>query len=162
MIAWDRLKTAPPTLTGQQAQLIPMTGAHVESLYLAGRAAEIWTYMPVLVQDLADMERIVREALRNREQGSEMPFVIYDRETDRIVGSTRFMEITPAHRTLEIGWTWLAPDVWRTRINTECKYLLLRYSFETLRAIRVQLKTDLRNLRSQQAIERLGAVREGA
>ena len=161
MAAWDALKTGTLTLTGQQAKLIPMTTSHIEGLYEAARAPEIWAYLTMPMRAPADMERLVREALQAREQGSEFPFVIVDQATDRIVGSTRFMEITPAHRALEIGWTWLSPNVWRTRINTECKYLLLRYAFETLQAVRVQLKTDTRNLRSQQAIERLGAIREG-
>lgn len=159
--AWDRLREGTLTLTGKRAKLVPMAASHSEGLYEASRNPEIWTYMTLPMRDPADMERLVREALQARAQGSEFPFVIVDQETERIVGSTRFMEITPAHRALEIGWTWLSPDVWRTRINTECKYLLLSYGFETLQAIRIQLKTDSRNLRSQQAIERLGAVREG-
>jgi len=71
------------------------------------------------------------------------------------------MTIMPKDRGLEIGWTWLAHAVHRTPVNTECKYLLLRHAFETLRAIRVQIKTDSRNLTSQRAIERLGASKEG-
>jgi RimJ/RimL family protein N-acetyltransferase len=77
------------------------------------------------------------------------------------VGSTRYLDIRRENRGLEIGWTWLAAAVQRTAVNTECKYLLLRHAFETLGAIRVQLRTDLRNLRSQRAIERIGATREG-
>ncbi len=84
-----------------------------------------------------------------------------DQQSDKIVGSTRFLDISISHRHAEIGWTWLAPHVWRTRINTECKYLLLRHGFETLDLIRVQLKTDRRNLTSQQAIERIGGQKEG-
>src|SRR5699024_2902682 len=75
--------------------------------------------------------------------------------------STRFLNISIPNSNLEIGWTWLSPKVWRTSINTECKYLLLKHCFEMLGAIRVQLKTDSRNVRSQQAIERIGAVKEG-
>ena len=161
MGAWNQLKTGTLTLTGKRAKLVPMAASHYEGLYAASRDPNIWTYLTMRMQGPADMERLVREAFEARKQGSEVPFVIIDQETDRIVGSTRYLEITPTHRALEIGWTWLSPDVWRTRINTECKYLLLRYSFEVLQAVRVQLKTDMRNLRSQQAIERLGAVREG-
>ena len=88
-------------------------------------------------------------------------FTIIDKETNRPVGSTRYMDITLPNRGLEIGWTWLTPSVWRTRMNTECKYLLLKHGFEELNLLRIQLKTDSRNLRSQRAMERLGAVREG-
>ncbi|HLW60176.1 MAG TPA: GNAT family protein [bacterium] len=151
----------PVTLTGTRVTLIPMEPAHAEPLFDAGRSDEIWTYMPMRIRTIDDMRRLVREALHAREGGSELPFVIVDRPAARVVGSTRFLEITPAHRGIEIGWTWLSPDVWRTSINTECKYLLLQHCFETLEAIRVQLKTDLRNVRSQQAIERIGGVREG-
>ncbi len=148
-------------LVGERVELIPMEPAHVDGLYAAGSNPEIWDYMPMRVASRDDMIRLVREALRARDEGRELPFVILDRATGRIVGSTRFLDITPAHRGIEIGWTWLAPGVWRTAVNTECKYVLLRHCFETLEMIRVTLKTDTRNVRSQRAIERLGAVREG-
>ena len=90
-----------------------------------------------------------------------MPFAIVDALSGKVVGSTRYLSIAPEDYGLEIGWTWLAREARRTAVNTECKYLLLRHAFESLDAIRVQLKTDSRNQRSQQAIERLGAVREG-
>ena len=151
----------PVDLVGEHVALVPMEDAHVDDLYDAGRSPEIWPYMPMQVGGRDDMVRLVRDALRARAQGQELPFVIRDRRSGRIVGSTRFLDITPAHRNIEIGWTWLEPAVWRTPINTECKYLLTRHCFETLKMIRVQLKTDARNTRSQRAIERLGAVREG-
>lgn len=90
-----------------------------------------------------------------------MPWATRSKADNRIIGSTRFADIQTSHRTLEIGWTWLTPAVQRTALNTECKYLLLRHAFESLGALRVQLKTDQRNETSQRAIERLGAVREG-
>jgi len=78
-----------------------------------------------------------------------------------VAGATRYMNIMPNDRGLEIGGTWYGPEFQRTVVNTECKYLLLSHAFETLGCIRVQLKTDLRNQRSQKAIERIGAVKEG-
>ncbi len=77
------------------------------------------------------------------------------------MGETRYLTIEPTNRGLEIGWTWLSPEIQRTGVNTECKYLLMRHAFEQLGAIRVQLKTHHNNIRSQRAIERLGAVKEG-
>jgi len=151
----------PVVLTGTRAKLVPMESSHVGALYEAGRSPEIWPYMPISVRTPDDMRRLVREALRAREGGTEFPFVTVDQASTRVVGSTRFLEIAPAHRGIEIGWTWLSPELWRTSINTECKYLLLRHCFEVLGAIRVQLKTDARNVRSQTAIERIGGVREG-
>jgi RimJ/RimL family protein N-acetyltransferase len=91
----------------------------------------------------------------------ERPFVIIERATGAPVGSTRYLDIQRKHRTLEIGSTWLARRVWRSRVNTECKYLLLRHAFEELKVMRVQLKTDRRNARSRAAIERIGARFEG-
>jgi RimJ/RimL family protein N-acetyltransferase len=107
------------------------------------------------------MARWVDSALAEWQSGKSLPFVIEDRETGRIAGSTRLLDFDAANRGVEIGFTWLNPDVWRTRINTECKYLLLRHCFETIQVIRVQLKTDARNVQSQEAIERIGGVREG-
>jgi RimJ/RimL family protein N-acetyltransferase len=101
------------------------------------------------------VESAVNDALVARDRGNELPFVIRDLDTGALVGSTRYLDISVANRGLEIGWTWLNPSVWRSRVNSECKYLLLSHAFEALGAIRVQLKTDQRNL------ARLGAVREG-
>ncbi len=152
---------APVRLAGRHIELIPMDASHTDGLYEAGRSPEIWTYMRIRVAGPDDMARLVREALLAQAEGREIPFVIRDCAAQRIVGSTRFLDIRPADRGIEIGWTWLDPAVWRTPVNTQSKYLLLRHCFETLGLIRVQLKTDARNVRAQRAIERLGAVREG-
>ena len=93
--------------------------------------------------------------------GREIAFAIIHKSDKRAIGSTRFLDIQPAHRTLEIGWTWIGTKYQRTAVNTECKYLLLSYAFEKLGAVRVQLRTDTRNEKSQKAIERIGAVKEG-
>ncbi len=152
---------APVRLAGRHIELIPMDASHTDGLYEAGRSPEIWTYMRMQVSSRDDMARLVLQALGERDAGREIPFVIRDRAAQRIVGSTRFLDIRPADRGIEIGWTWLDPAVWRTPVNTESKYLLLRHCFETFGLIRVQLKTDARNVRARRAIERLGAVREG-
>ncbi|MDU2241953.1 MAG: GNAT family protein [Paenibacillus sp.] len=148
-------------LAGQRVTLMPMQPDHAEQLFQAGTDARIWAYMSMKIETIDDAKRLVGHALSARDQGLEFPYVVLDRETDRIVGSTRFLDISKPNRSLEIGWTWYNPAVWRTRINTECKYLLLQYCFEAMSAIRVQLKTDARNTRSMHAIERLGAVKEG-
>lgn len=155
------LDIKPVELVGQRVKIAPMEAKHIGELFVAGNSPEIWTYMPMVVQTLGDMERLVTEALKQREQGTQFPFVIVDKDTNMLVGSTRFIDISVPNRNLEIGWTWLSPSVWRTKVNTECKYLLFKHCFETLDTIRVQLKTDSRNLRSQKAIERIGAVKEG-
>ena len=99
--------------------------------------------------------------LRLREKGADIPFVVIHKSSGRIAGATRYMEFRAAHRGVEIGGTWYGAEFRRTAVNTECKYLLLRHAFEVMDCIRVQFKTDLRNERSQRAIERIGAVREG-
>jgi RimJ/RimL family protein N-acetyltransferase len=138
-----------------------MKPSDVAGLYQTALDPGTFTYMPVSIGSLADMGLVVEHALAAKLAGTEFPFAIFDPERNRIVGSTRYLDISPQHRNLEIGWTWLAADARRTRINTECKYLLLRYAFESLGAVRVQIKTDSRNLVSQRAIERIGFRKEG-
>jgi RimJ/RimL family protein N-acetyltransferase len=135
---------------------------HADDLFRAGADPRIWLYMPTDPSGSTDAMRTwIADALALRETGSQYPFAIVEVVSGQAVGSTRYLNISPHDRGLEIGWTWLAPRVQRTAVNTECKYLLLRHAFEDLGAIRVQLKTDSRNLVSQRAIERLGAAREG-
>jgi RimJ/RimL family protein N-acetyltransferase len=142
--------------------LEPLDPRHAEDLFAAGQGKEIWRYLarPPL-ESVSDTENWIVEALRSAINGSQIPFAIVDRASGKAIGSTRYLEIEREHSSLEIGWTWIAKPFQRTRVNTECKYLLLRHAFEDLHAIRVQLKTDARNLQSQRAIQRLGAVREG-
>ncbi len=156
------MNVEPVTLTGNVVRLEPLQAAHVEGLFQAAQDSAIWSFMPYNPSlSLEAMQGWMANALEAQEQGKELPFVIVQRETDKVVGSTRYMAIVSKDRGLEIGGTWLAREVRRTAVNTECKYLLLRHAFETLGAIRVQFKTDSRNSTSQRAIERLGAVKEG-
>ena len=144
--------------------MLPLHMDHADELWEAAQFPEIWAYMPIRLDIPPERETVeawIRESLRAQKTGAELPFAICDKETGRLIGSTRFLDISVPNRSLEIGWTWLTPAAWRSRINTECKYLLLSHCFEEINAIRVQFKTDSRNLRSQQAIERIGGVREG-
>lgn len=152
----------PVTLAGRFARLEPLRLEHAADLYEASRDPDIWTYKLIRQpQSLDEMRRHIEETLRSQETGATVPFAIISLEHGRAMGETRYLTIMPRDRGLEIGWTWLAPAIQRTGVNTECKYLLLRHAFDDLGAIRVQLKTHHHNLRSQRAIERLGAVREG-
>jgi RimJ/RimL family protein N-acetyltransferase len=151
-----------PTLTGRHVVLDPLGQEHAADLLEAGRDDATWRYMPrPALRSLEDAESMIRQAAASAETGREVAFAIVDAASRRAVGSTRYLDITPDHRALEIGWTWVGPAWQRTPINTECKLLLLSHAFAALAALRVTLKTDARNLRSQRAIERLGAVREG-
>lgn len=148
-------------LSGARVKLLPMEIDHIHALFEVGNTPAIWPYMPMQIRNPEDMEQLVKDALSAREQGVAFPFVIFDLKLNKIVGSTRLLDISVPNRRLEIGWTWLSPEVWRTSVNTECKLLLLNHCFEKLKTIRVQLKTDERNVRSQEAISRLGAIKEG-
>ncbi|MEC1430346.1 GNAT family N-acetyltransferase [Bacillus subtilis] len=148
-------------LTGELIRVVPIDKSHIQGLYEAANDENIWTHLPKTITTLRGMEAFVEEALQTKETGTEFPFVIIHRKAGKMVGTTRFLYMSSASRSLEIGWTWFHPSVWGTSVNTECKYLLLQYCFEQLKTIRVQFKTDERNIRSQKAIERLGAVKEG-
>ncbi|WP_221568095.1 GNAT family N-acetyltransferase [Alkalihalobacillus sp. TS-13] len=151
----------PVTLKGNRITIRPMEMKDIDELYGAAQYEGIWDYMPMEITSPEEMKKLVQQALTAKENGTEFPFVIYDQVQQKLVGSTRFLDISEKDKHLEIGWTWLTPSVWRSAVNTECKYLLLRHCFEELETIRVQLKTDGRNKRSQAAIERIGGVREG-
>lgn len=148
-------------LEGERAKLVLLREEHAEALLEAARDTPIWGVALRGIETLADAEAYIRQALAAEAEGDCVPFAIVDKSRDAIVGSTRFFDMSEAHRSMEIGNTWLNRGVWRTRMNTECKFLLLRDAFERREAVRVQLKCDLRNTRSQAAIERLGAVKEG-
>ncbi len=152
----------PMTLIGNHVRLEPMTEAHAPALAEIGVGQDFWRFM--LYGDMKtedDMRNWVCDILGRTANGTDLPFVAIHLASGRVAGATRYLNIVPKDRGLEVGGTWYGLEFQRTAVNTECKYLLLRHAFETLGAIRVQLKTDLRNLRSQQAIERLGAVKEG-
>lgn len=151
----------PIVLQGERARLEPLSIQHVTSLLKAAQDSRIWDFMPTRLDSLDAVQTWIEQALALQARGEELPFVIVDRNDERVVGSTRLIDYQAAHRNVEIGWTWLQPSVWRTRINTECKYLLLCHCFEELKLVRVTLKTDARNERSQRAIERIGGTREG-
>lgn len=150
------------TLEGATVRLEPMIAHHAPGLLESAKNERIWDFMSApQPKSLADMEKLVAEALDERQSGVGQPFVIIHRQSGAIAGSTRCYDFRPAHRAMEIGWTWVGAPWQRTAVNTEAKLLLLTHGFEAMELVRIQLKTDGRNLRSRQAIERLGATREG-
>ncbi len=154
-----RVQVLPLTLTGRAVRVEPLALEHaadiaavieLESMrYLLDRPAarEAWAVEQYIARQLVDSSRVA--------------FAIVDRPSSRALGSTSYMDIRPSHRGLEIGHTWLAPGVQGTQVNPETKFLLLRHAFETLGCVRVQLKTDGRNVQSQAAMLKLGCTREG-
>jgi len=156
------MEVKPVTLNGKFVRLEPMTEEHVAGLAEIGVGQLFWDFMVYGKMETEDnMRGWVRQILERAEKGTDVPFVVIHLESGRVAGATRYMNIMPNDRGLEIGGTWYGSDFQRTGVNTECKYLLLQHAFETLGCIRVQLKTDLRNERSQKAIERIGAKKEG-
>jgi RimJ/RimL family protein N-acetyltransferase len=153
------LDVRPVHLRGKHITLEPLSQAHAHGLYTRGREAAEWAFMPRrCFVDLADTRQWVDEALA---APGQIPFAIVEQGKGRITGSTRYLNIRPEHRSLEIGWTWLGQEWQRTPVNTEAKLLLLSHAFDKLGFRRVEFKTDARNLRSQRALERMGASREG-
>jgi RimJ/RimL family protein N-acetyltransferase len=151
----------PVTLEGTRVRLEPLAEQHLEGILDAAQDPGIWTWMPGRLATRDDVEAWSRAALAGAAGGTELPFTTIDRASGRVIGSTRYLAITPLHRRLEIGWTWLNPAWQRTGANRDAKRLMLGHAFETLGAIRVEFKTDARNERSRAAILALGATFEG-
>jgi N-acetyltransferase len=149
----------PKVLEGEGLRLEPLSQDHAQGLYNRGRTAADWAYMPrSCFVDLADARQWIDAAVDNP---LHMPYAIVETHKNKAVGSTRYLNIRPEHKSLEIGWTWLGHEWQRTAINTQAKLLLLTHAFERLGCVRVEFKTDARNERSQAALERIGATREG-
>ena len=147
----------PVTLTGEHVILEPAADRHLPDLLAAAADPDVWTWMPWRRPTDADQ----LAALLEGERAIAYPFAQLDATSGRAVGITTYRDVDERNRTLEVGGTWIGRPWWRTAINTEAKLLFLGHAFETLGANRVAIKTDIRNERSQAAIERLGAVREG-
>ena len=156
------MKLSPITLAGRHVRLEPLAATHLDGLTRHGADTELWRWMPSMRPDPRESVRVWSETVMPMHARGELAaFAIIDLSRGEAVGGTTLFDYSEVHRRVEIGYTWLAKFAWRSALNTECKYLLLRYAFETLGMNRVQLKTDARNERSQAAIARLGAVREG-
>jgi N-acetyltransferase len=149
-----------PTLTAGVVRLEPLIEAHRAGLAFAADDEQIWDHMPIAASGdgfTAWFDLSLDLALKSR----EAVWAVRKLADGALVGSTRYLAIEPAHRRLEIGHTWYAPAVWGGPVNPACKLALMTHAFETLGFNRVELKTDNRNLRSQAAIAKLGATREG-
>lgn len=148
-------------LEGTTIKLVPMDESHVEGLARVLRNPNIWEFTWRKITSDEQVQDLITTAFVNQNNGSQIPFVIIEQATGQIVGTTRIMHPDMVHRNAEIGCTWISPEYWRTSVNTEAKSLLLHYCFEELKLIRVEFTVVKTNLRSQRAVERLGAVKEG-
>ncbi len=157
MADWDAR-----TLTGELVRLEPLAPEHEQGLWEASRDPRTWRWLSILQpQTREELRAYLDGALANAAAGLELPFATLRRADGRIVGSTRFLALRPEHRSIEIGWTWLAPEAWGTGANVEAKLLMLGDAFERLGCRRVELKTDALNERSRRAMEALPAQFEG-
>lgn len=152
----------PVTLKGRWLTLEPIEERHAPGIFDAMQDEEVCRYLAwPPPRALDETLGLIREAQDAMARGQTIVYAQVWNASGRAVGATRLLDVRPADRQVEIGATFLARDYWRTPANTESKYLFLRHCFEALGCVRVALKTDGRNVRSQEAIARLGAVREG-
>lgn len=151
----------PTVLSGGLVELRPLEKEHFGELEALSKDQRIWEFYALNGGDSNVLLPALEAGLDERERGVAYPFVIYHKADGKLIGSTRFIDIQPGHHKLEIGWTWLHPDYWATAVNFECKLLLLTFAFEALGAYRVQFKTDVLNMRSRKAIEKIGGKFEG-
>jgi N-acetyltransferase len=148
-------------LEGDIVVLEPLGPEHEAGLRAAADDAEIWRWLPVHGHDAETFASWLELTLKAAAEGREAPFAVRLRETGEVVGTSRYMNLRPEHKGLEIGYTWHTPVVWRQGVNVEGKYLLLRHAFEDVGCMRVEFKTDARNERARAALEALPARFEG-
>jgi len=151
----------PLKLIGQTIDLLSLEEKHFDLLFETAKDNRIWEYFPFDGSDRNKFISHYSEAFLEREKGKHYPFIIFQKQINKIIGSTSLYNIHLKDRNLEIGWTWLHPDYWATAVNFECKLLLLTYCFDTLNCVRVQFRTNDLNFRSQKAIQKIGAKFEG-
>lgn len=152
----------PVRIEGNLVTLVPLELKHADDLFHEGNDETIWRFMPIpLCKTVEETRNWITTALADQTTKTQIAYAICINETGKAIGSTRYLDIQRENRALEVGWTWIGKNYQRTGVNTESKYLLFRHAFEVLGAVRVQLKTDGRNIQSQNAIERIGAKREG-
>lgn len=154
---------SPFSLQGTHVRLEPLRPEHAPMLWEIAKdhLSDLFQWIPYKLHSLEDFEAFNRQVLDEQSRGLSVPFASFKRNSNQIVGTTRYMNMDLANRKVEIGSTWIAPRWQRTAINTEAKFLMLRHAFEVWKCLRVELKTDALNQRSRRAILRLGAKEEG-
>jgi RimJ/RimL family protein N-acetyltransferase len=151
----------PVVLDGKRVRLEPLNEDHFEGVAKAGAFEELWNWTNTIANTRESMRVYFDEALRMGLSGTALPFATIDKESNTVIGSTRFANADVANRRVEIGWTWITPSFQRTYANSEVKYLMLGHAFEKWGCARVELKTDVLNEKSRNAMLRMGATEEG-
>lgn len=148
-------------LESESVRLIPLRTEHADALVAAASDGELWNLWYTSVPNHETVDAYLQQALEQQRQGESLPFVVQDKMSGKIIGSTRFCHADPRNKRVEIGYTWYAKSYQRSAVNTECKLLLLTHAFESLDAIAVELRTHWHNQASRNAIARLGAKQDG-
>ena len=161
MITTDNFFEQDHTLENKLARLEPLTEKHFDLLLPIAMHTELWEFTSAKVRSEADFKRYFDTALAEKKAGRSYPFAIFDKQQNQYAGSTRYANISFPDKRLEIGWTWYHPALQRSGINKATKILLLNFGFEQLNLNRIELKTSLLNLKSQGAMLKIGAVKEG-
>lgn len=151
----------PVTLEGRLVRLEPLALDHHAGLCEVGLEPKLWRWTPTAVRTPDEMRAFIELALKRSADGTVLPFAIVARAENRVVGTTRFLNIERTHHRVEIGSTFVSVNWQRTGVNTEAKYLLLRHAFESWGCLRVEFKTDVLNTKSRNALTGLGATQEG-
>jgi N-acetyltransferase len=155
------MENLAPRLEGELVVLEPLRAGHADELWQAAQAPEVWDWLTDIGADREVFARFMELSLEAAASGREGVFVVRRRGDGKVVGSSRYLNLRPADRVVEIGWTWFNPAAWRTGVNLETKLLLLGHAFEGLECVRVEFKTDARNERSRAALTALPAQFEG-
>lgn len=150
-----------PVLENKRVLLRPLQASDIDVLLEVALEPSLWEVTSQHIQDREALENYIRVALKEREEGTSIPFVIIDKLSGRVAGSTRFAGITLQHKRAEIGYTWIHPDLQRSGLNRSMKYAMLKYAFEVMGMNRVELKTNERNEKSRNAILGIGCKQEG-
>lgn len=151
----------PLILENKTVRLVPLEEEHFDDLVEISKDERIWQFMPIDWLGKKNIHEMLLDALTYKQQGSQYPFVVIDKKTNKVFGSTRYLRINSEFRNLEIGWTWYSPSYWSSGYNKACKFLLLQHAFDTLQCISVNLGTAEENIRSRKAIEVIGGKLEG-
>lgn len=154
------MEITAPALNGRFVRLEPLAEDHRAGLRVAADDDRVWEHLSMLGRG-EGFDQFFNMALAQRDAKRRVPFAVRLLATGELIGSTSYLDPVPEHKRVEIGWTWYRPDVWATAVNPECKLLLMSHAFDTLGLNRVSFLTDVRNERSQAAIAKLGAQREG-
>jgi N-acetyltransferase len=149
------------TLKGKLVTLVPLKRDHTKALLEAAADGELWNLWYTSVPNSQTIDAYLNQAFKDQADGRALLFVVIDKATQKIIGSTRYCNADSINQRVEIGYTWYAKSFQRTGVNTECKYLLLTHAFETLNAIAVEFRTHWHNQTSRAAIARLGAKQDG-